>query len=168
MKKEESALSPADQEFANALKDLRPAASSLNRDELMYELGRRAVGKQLQWWKGVSVVLGLFLCLAGFQSLSLGPVARKPRPELAESTQAQEPRAPNAELSLLTQSTMAGSDYLRLRRMIELLGADVLPESSYLPISIPAVWKQSDRSDMRPFPRWFSRLTSAAEGKNPL
>jgi len=79
MHKEEG-LTPAEQELESALGRLKPAANTLNRDELMFNAGRASAGRKQPWQMLSGVLIVLLLCsvlyrpdLNGARSLSFGP-----------------------------------------------------------------------------------------------
>jgi len=58
----EGDLTPAERELESALGRLKPAASTLNRDELMFNAGRAAAGKARPWQMLSGVLIALLLC----------------------------------------------------------------------------------------------------------
>ena len=61
MHKEEG-LTPAEQELESVLGQLKPAANTLNRDELMFNAGCAAAGKKQPWQMLSGVLMVLLLC----------------------------------------------------------------------------------------------------------
>jgi len=61
MHKEEG-LTPAEQELESVLGRLKPAANTLNRDELMFNAGRAAAGRARPWQMLSGVLMALLLC----------------------------------------------------------------------------------------------------------
>jgi hypothetical protein len=61
MQKEEG-LTPAEQELESALGQLKPAANTLNRDELMFNAGRAAAGNKQFWQMLSGMLMVLLLC----------------------------------------------------------------------------------------------------------
>ena len=61
MHKEED-LTPAERELESALGRLKPAASTLDRDELMFNAGRLAAGRARPWQIFSVVLMALLLC----------------------------------------------------------------------------------------------------------
>lgn len=55
-------LTPAEQELESALGRLKPAANTLNRDELMFNAGRAAAGRKRPWQMLSGVLMALLLC----------------------------------------------------------------------------------------------------------
>ena len=61
MHKEEG-LTPAEQTLESALGELKPAANTLNRDELMFNAGRAAAGRGRPWQMLSGALMVLLLC----------------------------------------------------------------------------------------------------------
>ena len=61
MHKEEG-LTPAERELESALGRLKPAANTLNRDELMFNAGRAVAGRARPWQIFSGVLMALLFC----------------------------------------------------------------------------------------------------------
>lgn len=117
----EENLSPAEQALESALSQLRPAATRLNRDELMFNAGRAAAGRKGSWQmlSGVLTVLllGSVLIRPGLNgSRELPSPADTPRFEMAQA------------LHHPVQVESRGSlEYVTLRQKVIERGLDALP-----------------------------------------
>lgn len=117
----EESLSPAEQTLESALGELKPAANTLNRDELMFNAGRAAAGRKGPWQmlSGVLTVLLLSSVLI--------------RPDLNASRQLSPPANPARfevarTLDRPVQVDSGGSlEYVTLRQKIVERGLDALP-----------------------------------------
>ena len=58
----EKDMTPAEQELESALGQLKPVANTLNRDALMFNAGRAAVGKKRPWQMLSGVLTVLLFC----------------------------------------------------------------------------------------------------------
>ena len=72
MHKEEG-LTPAERELESVLGRLKPAANTLNRDELMFNAGRAAAGRARPWQMLSGVLMVLLLCSMLIRSDIYGP-----------------------------------------------------------------------------------------------
>ena len=70
----EKDMTPAEQELESALGQLKPVANTLNRDALMFNAGRAAIGKKRPW-QMLSGALTVLL----FFSILIGPALNGPR-----------------------------------------------------------------------------------------
>jgi hypothetical protein len=88
MHKEEG-LTPAERELESALGRLKPAASTLNRDELMFNAGRAAAGRARPWQILSVVLMALMLCSVLIRPDIYGPQesSRSHDPEQLRITQ---------------------------------------------------------------------------------
>jgi hypothetical protein len=117
----EEGLSPAEQELESALGQLKPAANTLNRDELMFNAGRAAAGKKQLWQMLSGVLMVLLLC-----SVLIRPDVRGPREPSSRFDSGQFRMALTTYRPVQTES--AGSlAYPALRRNIVRNGLDALP-----------------------------------------
>ena len=120
MYKEES-LSPAEQELESVLGQLKLAANTLNRDELMFNAGRAAVGRKKPWQMLSGLLTVLLLCSVLIRSDTHGPPepSSPHDPGHFEVAQTMNPPAQIESPGSLTYPT--------LRRNIVRHGLDALP-----------------------------------------
>jgi len=120
MHKEEG-LTPAERELESVLGRLKPAASTLNRDELMFNAGRATAGRARPWQMLSVVLMALLLC-----SVLI-------RPEIYESRESSRPHDPGQLRIVQTTYRPAKTDspgplvYPTLRRNIVRDGLDAWP-----------------------------------------
>ena len=92
---DETDLSPAERELAEALGRLMPAASHIDHDALIYRAGRASMGRQMYTWRVVAATLAVALGCASM----IGPAApigekrivQTPPPESALPPEASQP-----------------------------------------------------------------------------
>ena len=114
-------LTPAEQELESVLGQLKPAANTLNRDELMFNAGRAAAGNKQPWQMLSGVLMVLLLCSVLIRSDIYGPRESTSSYDRGQLRMTQAMHRP-----VLTES--AGSlAYPMLRRNIVRYGLDALP-----------------------------------------
>jgi hypothetical protein len=70
-KNEHHELTPADRELEAALGSLTPAGTGIDRDGLMFDLGRSSGGRQLRIWQGASgLMMAVLAMLIAFPLLN--------------------------------------------------------------------------------------------------
>ena len=117
---EEEGLTPAEQALESALGQLKPAASTLNRDELMFNAGRAAVGRKQPWQMLSGLLTVLLLC-----SVLIRPDVRGPGESSSPGDPVQYQMAQTVYRPVQTEST-GPLAYPRLRRNIVRHGLDAL------------------------------------------
>ena len=119
MHKEEG-LTPAEQELESVLGRLKPAANTLNRDELMFNAGRAAAGRKQPWQMLSGVLMVLLLCSVLIRSDIYGPRESSSPYDSEQFRMAQTIYRP-------VQTEPAGPlEYPTLRRNIVRYGLDAL------------------------------------------
>jgi len=120
MHKEEG-LTPAEQELESVLGRLKPAANTLNRDELMFNAGRAAAGRKQPWQMLSGVLMVLLLCSVLIRSDIYEPRESSPPHDSGQFRIAQTTYRP-------VQTESPGPlVYPALRRNIVRYGLDALP-----------------------------------------
>jgi len=120
MHKEED-LTPAERELEFILGQLKPAANTLNRDELMFNAGRAAAGKKQPWQMLSGVLMVLLLCSVLIRSDIYGPRESSPPHDPGQFRMAQTTYRP-------VQTESPGPlVYPALRRNIVRYGLDAWP-----------------------------------------
>ena len=117
---DEENLSPAEQELESVLGQLKPAANTLNRDELMFNAGRAAAGKKRPWQMLSVVLTVLLLC-----SVLIRPEAHKPT-EPSPVHDSQQFRMAQATYRPVQIESARPLVYPTLRRNIVTHGLDAL------------------------------------------
>ena len=120
MHKEEG-LTPAEQELESVLGRLKPAANTLNRDELMFNAGRAAAGKKQPWQMLSGVLMVLLLCSVLIRSDIYGPR------ELVSPHDSGQFRMAQTTYRPVQTESPGPLVYPALRRNIVRYGLDALP-----------------------------------------
>lgn len=142
----EERLTPAQQELEAALRQLQPAQPSLDRDQLMYRMGRAAGQRQVRRWQGATTLASIVLA-----ALILVPPHHtvpqpSPIPQFAAGTEQVEPEpaletvddavllpAPalppvTDRLVSATRPRFVAYSYMALRQRVLIEGIDALPD----------------------------------------
>jgi hypothetical protein len=161
---EQVPLNVGERELETRLRRLVPSGHGLRRDNLMFQAGRRAGRRQLLPWQGMSAVL-LVGCMA-LGWLSVGPEPRPDRSLLVQVEPVVESAPPVTDRSAPSQRTAVParvthpSEYLRLRELVLLEGADALPNppAAAVPetIDMGADWPRGMPTAAPPFHRFRS------------
>ncbi len=124
---DEEFLTPAEHELASALGGLQPAATSIDRDRLMFRAGRASVHRRGRLWQGATGSLALALAVS---------LVVRPAPRQVERivTVAQAPRTQEARRVASMDADRWPRDarpiqagYLRLRNAVLTHGVAALP-----------------------------------------
>lgn len=114
-------LNPAEKALESALGQLKPAAGTPSRDELMFNAGRANVGRKAPW-QMLSGVLTILL---------IGSVLTRPglneRPELAAPVEPARYEVAQAVDQPVRVETGGSLEYVTLRRQVVERGLDALP-----------------------------------------
>ena len=117
----EEGLTPAEQELESVLGQLKPTANTLNRDKLMFNAGRAAVGKKQPWQMLSGVLTVLLLC-----SVLIRPDVHGPR-ESSSPNDSGQPRMAQTMYRPVQAQPSGPLAYPTLRRNIVRNGLDALP-----------------------------------------
>ena len=120
MHKEEG-LTPAEQELESVLGRLKPAANTLNRDELMFNAGRAAAGRKKPWQMLSGTLMVMLLCSVLIRSDMHGPRESSPAGDPGQYRMAQ------AVYRTVQTKPSASLAYPTLRKNIVRHGLDALP-----------------------------------------
>ena len=117
----EGNLSPAEQALESALGQLKPTASTLNRDELMFNAGRTTAGSKGPW-QMLSGVLTVLLLGSVVMHLGMNEPRQSPvPPDTARYEVAQTSDHP------VRVKSRGSLEYVTLRRKVVERGLDSLP-----------------------------------------
>ena len=118
---EEEGLTPAEQELELALGKLKPAANTLNRDDLMFNAGLAAAGGKRHWQMFSGVLTLLLLC-----SVLIRPELRRTEgfPSPGDTGGFQMAQAVYVPVQIEPPGSFA---YPKLRQSIVRYGLDALP-----------------------------------------
>jgi hypothetical protein len=132
-------LNHEEQDLEGRLRSLVPSSHGLQRDNLMFQAGRRAGRRHLVPWQATSAVL-----LAGSLTLGWLSLDPEPRPDpsllvqvepIAETTRpAMHQSSPSPGRIVLAKVTHP-SEYSRLRELVLLEGVDALPDAPAAPMA---------------------------------
>ena len=117
----EEGLTPAEQELESVLGQLKPAANTLNRDELMFNAGRAAAGRKKPWQmlSGVLTILLLGSVLIRIDLNGAGELSSPPIVAQHEMT-----RTFNRSVQFESGGSL---EYVTLRQNVVEHGLDALP-----------------------------------------
>jgi hypothetical protein len=129
MQNEEN-ITPAQRELETALGSLRPIATSMDRDLLMFRAGRASGRRHYRIWQGGVAVLAVLLTVSLLHSPTVGPIERvqyvTDEQQAAPANMMTMTKAPTGPAR--TRSLMPGN-YIRLRNRVLIGGLDELPEA---------------------------------------
>ena len=123
----EPQLTPADRELEAALSSLVPGRHTIDRDALMFGLGRRSARRAGHRWRAAAAVLAAALA---------GVAIFRPTPQTIERGQYVQRDAPAEHVTSATftahvpaspTATTGGGEYLKLRDAVLEHGLDALP-----------------------------------------
>ncbi len=128
----EERLTPAERELEAALGALRPAATGIDRDCLMYRAGEHAGGRRQRFWQGATAMFAAAL----MTSLLIRPAPRQVDRYVyveagapARVADARPARGADAEIAGARESpTRRATAYIRLREGVLIRGVDALPD----------------------------------------
>lgn len=132
-------INPADRELEEALGALRPSASSISREELLFRAGQRSMAGRLWAWRGATVAVAALAAIA--LGLFMRPTAA-PSPQIVYRDRIVEhrelvPVAPPAAAAAEEPHPRIDAREFRLRQRIIQFGADAMPSQvSAVPASI--------------------------------
>lgn len=180
MSAEPDRLTPAEHELEAALGGLAPAAHQIDRDALMFRLGRESTTAARRRWQMAAAALLLVTLTTwgwsmhrrrsspGPQPTPPGMVAERqptPPPPVPERTPDPAGRQPGPRPSVTSIARAPGPTeaYLNLRNLVLAHGVDALPESTiaWQPDVEPIVdWP----ADQRPPSLWLRRRPGMPQG----
>ncbi len=114
-------LNPAQKALESALGQLKPAASRLSRDELMFNAGRASVGKKAPW----QMLSGALMVLL-IGSVLIRPASNVPR-ELAAPVEPADLEVTPVVDEPARDESSGSLEYVTLRRNVIEHGLDALP-----------------------------------------
>ncbi len=132
----DSSMTPQEQELEAALAGLTPAPASLDRDRLMFAAGRASIRRRTHFWQGMAAMLAVLLTVSVVAERR--PVERSSQPRVAVRAPAPEVPvnvAAGPTSSIERREAEAFRQYMRTRRAVLDQGVDALPAS-------PAVGRQ--------------------------
>lgn len=134
---EQNDLTKADAELADALGQLRPAPSRLDRDTLLFEAGRTAGRRGRAGWPCISGTLAVALCVTlAMPYFANQPVSPEPGPIATSANWLG-----SKDVSVDALAPPGQGEYLQLRDTVLEKGVDALPQpaisSSVFP---PETW----------------------------
>lgn len=133
------AMNPADRELEDALRTLTPSEPRIDRDALMFRLGRESVRPSCARWRFAAAAMLLFAVgsLTLHVSAPSAPMTTIAPDRMAEYQNAieiappmmnQPYTPPTARLIGISTRPTPVNDYLHMRNMVLTYGVDVLPE----------------------------------------
>jgi hypothetical protein len=166
---EKNPLTPPLRELEAALAALRPAASGIDRNRLMFRAGQASMRRRGRLWQGLSA--GLAICLGLSLALRQVPphaqeVAVSPPLNAPMQVAMQLPTSPGDS----DRATPPTGEYLHLRDTVLAKGLDALPTATYAGPAEPALTVRSILDEAaRPSnhkPRSGESSTRSGQGDN--
>jgi len=119
-------LTPADEELARVLGGLRPAATGIDRDTLMFAAGRASTQRRVRAWQGLSAAAATLLVVALVvppRAMPTRVTVERPRQTPGSERIAARPAPTPAEADAVP---LVDASYLKLRNAVLARGVDVL------------------------------------------